>query len=239
VPILTERSPYYIRNKAAKPMPASETRPNWVNRLLHLRKIISPNRDELTAKRYEAQSTSSNVGAGDPRSTYQTKLQSGWTAGLRSDAIFPTARASTLASAPNWPQGTPTGPPLSRSGRDRPHATPEASSPVWMPGQDGYRQTHSRNDRHRSDYTGYRGLDHGPAPFRVPLVRRGGLELMAGVSQHGFYQTSGGLGGNKIISPPVWSDVTRGTRSASGIKGRVQGSGREHLPAVFTPKEVR
>lgn len=89
------------------------------------------------------------------------------------------------------------------------------------------------------------GLDYGPAPWRVPYMRKSGLSLMAGPHQFGNQQQySGVVGGSGargsiLIAPPVWGDVTRGSRGISGILQRVQGPGRSNVPGVFVPSEVR
>lgn len=89
------------------------------------------------------------------------------------------------------------------------------------------------------------GLDYGPAPWRVPFMRKSGLSLMAGTMQFGQQQQYSGVAGvagpsgSILAAPPVWGDVTRGSRGVSGILQRVQGPGRSNVPAVFTPSEVR
>jgi hypothetical protein len=91
------------------------------------------------------------------------------------------------------------------------------------------------------------GLDYGPAPWRVPFIRKPGMQLMAGPSQYSTQQQWAGVSGvgahspsgSILIAPPVWSDITRGTRGVSGILQRVQGPGRMNVPAVFVPSEVR
>lgn len=89
------------------------------------------------------------------------------------------------------------------------------------------------------------GLDYGPAPWRVPYIRKSGLSLMAGPHQHSQQQQYsgvagvGGPSGSILAAPPVWGDVTRGSRGVSGILQRVQGPGRSNVPGVFVPSEVR
>jgi hypothetical protein len=89
------------------------------------------------------------------------------------------------------------------------------------------------------------GLDYGPTPWRVPYMRKSGLSLMAGPHQFATQQqysgtaSVGGPSGSVLAAPPVWSDITRGSRGVSGIMQRVQGPGRSNVPGVFTPSEVR
>lgn len=89
------------------------------------------------------------------------------------------------------------------------------------------------------------GLDYGPAPWRVPYMRKSGLSLMAGSMQFATQQQYSGVAsvagpsGSILAAPPVWSDITRGSRGVSGILQRVQGPGRSNVPGVFTPNEVR
>jgi hypothetical protein len=90
------------------------------------------------------------------------------------------------------------------------------------------------------------GLDYGPAPWRVPYIRKSGLQLMAGISQHSTQQQYAGVAGTGgyhsgalLAAPPVWRDITRGTRGVSGILQRVQGPGRSNMPSTFVPRSAQ
>jgi hypothetical protein len=50
--------------------------------------------------------------------------------------------------------------------------------------------------------------------------------------------SSNGRYGCAILAPPVWRDITRGTRGVSGILQRVQGPARFGIPSAFTPSQV-
>lgn len=244
-----QRSPYGIRtsNSAQTPVKPVGSRPNWIQTLMNYRQVLTPNADELMRQRYIAQSNSAQLPRGTVTDTYYTKLQADYSGGRRSGDVTPASTNSGRAFTPPWPVGTPFGPPRSVRGRDipRPGISPESvNQPLVMPRPAPYIQYHSASDRRRRDYvpvTGGRapGLDYGPAPWRVPNLRKTGLSLMSGDQQFSTQQWASGIGYCLPVGPPAWSDRTRGTRSVSGILQRVQGPGREHVPATFVPREVR
>jgi hypothetical protein len=238
-----ERSPYYIRNTAVKP-PALPGKPNWLQSLIHWWKVRTPNADMRVALAYEK---TANTGQIRPiGGEYQTKQAAAWAGGVTSGDVLPIFRPSTDIRMP-WPVATPTGQPANqRIGRDFAIVGPEAArGRTIAPRPAPYLQTHSSNDRQRRDLIpigGGRkehGLDYGESPWRVPLNRKSGLSLSAGIAAFGMQQWFAGVGGTLPVSPPVWQDYTRGTRGASGILSRVQGPGRARVPATFTPSEVR
>lgn len=249
---LPVRSPYGIRNKSPLRVPVEPTRPNWVNVLLKMRKVLVPNADERTAARWSQESASGQLGgATRTGETYSRKIQREFTAGLRSQDIFPASATTSLAARMPWPVGRRTGPPASPTGLDYPTRGPQAVRTVYPPRADPYGQILTSQDRRYSgdapaDYVPVAGgaqnpqnLDYGAPPWRVPLMRRSGLSLQATPGSFGWPANQDGLAGRYIIAPPRWSDPTRGTRAASGIKGRVAGgASTTRVPAAFVPREV-
>jgi hypothetical protein len=185
---------------------------------------------------------------------YTTKLEAQQTSGLGTYQHFPLIGSSGWTTYP-WPVGTPTGRPASRDGRDVPRRDFAGwIQPIYTMPTQPYIGLHSSTrrpdiDRHSPPapdgfvtLSGGRpgfSLDFQAPPWRVPCIRKSGLGLMAGPSQIGLQQVYAGLGGAVLAAPPKWSAVTRGTRGASGILGRVQGPGRSRTPATFVPREVR
>lgn len=246
------RSPYGIRTPDVMPSPPSPSRPNWMLPLLRIRDVILPNLANSSAKRWRDERTATNLGGPNPApsAAYPRKLQREWSGGLRAESIFP-ASGTTRAAAPlPWPQGRPTGPPSSRTGLDYPRVGPQAARPVMPPRAAPYGQILTADD-HRvppQDLVPVAGgaqnpqnLDYGPAPWRVPFMRRSGLSLQASPTSFGWPVNQDGLAGRFIIAPPVWAEALRGTRAASGVRGRTAGAERQgykRIPAVYVPREV-
>lgn len=186
------------------------------------------------------------------QSDYATKVNAFQNSGLSSFEPYPLLEPSTDLRFP-WPVGTPFGRPSNPRGRDYlPADVPGNRAPEYGPSTQRYGALHSAFDRRRRDLipiSGARpamGLDYGPAPWRVPMIRKTGLGLMAGVCQFasqqfwsGYASTGGGSSGTLLMAPPTWSDYTRGLRGSSGIMARVQGPGRGRVPATFVPRQVR
>ena len=247
-PIGSRRSPYGIREPAVKP-PVFPSRPNWLHSLLKYREVLIPNAAVDRMRTWLPKTTATT----SPRfpSDYDTKVRGFQSSGLSSMEPYPLVEPSTVMRPP-WPIGTVTGQPSDKRGRDyQPRSFPGMRGPVYGAETAKYGALHSAQDRRRRDLvpiSGARpsfGLDYGAAPWRVPFIRKSGLQLMAGVCQFStqqFYSGVAGVSGPSgsiLMAPPTWSDYTRGLRGVSGITQRVQGPGRSRVPAVFVPREVR
>lgn len=255
-----ERSPYYIRTRSIKPPEQVGVLTGVAKFKLHLKRIfaVDETMSERAMRRYREQSNTFNLGpgAGDNPApipghptervkNYQTKLQANWTGRLRANPQDDFISDTQGIQQP-WPQGTPVGHPHNRvTNQDKMRPGILGRRLKTYPIADPYGQLLSSTGRHPvSDFVGVagrtsQGLDYGPPPWRVPLIRRTGLSLMAGPLQFGTMQNASTLAGNLIVVPPKVSNPTQGVRAVSGIRGRVQGGGRSHLPAVFAPREVR
>lgn len=233
---------------------------------------LLPDRSLVVARRYQKNSNtaatqpsdrSGKTGGGRPGgwgvdpgvdAGYGTQLERAWQSRTRSDEIFPLVRpASSTAKFP-WPEENEFGQAQSPTGRDypAPRISPISARPINRPIPSPYVGTiRSRNDRQRSNFVPVSGgqnagLDYGPAPDKIPYLRRlTGISLTAGPTQYStqqFYDNISGAGSlpgsSIVISPPAWSNKTRGYRSASGILSRVQGGGSQRIPAVFVPQQV-
>lgn len=183
---------------------------------------------------------------------YGTQLERAWQTRTRSDQILPIVRPA--GSTVPWPVGTEFGRPQSKTGRDYPpHGlepidTRHIIEPIPSPYTAKVRSNQDHYRRNLVPVTGGQseGLDFGPAPDRIPYLRRlTGISLKAGPSQFStqqFYDNISGAGSipgsSIVIAPPAWSNKTRGYRSTSGILSRVQGGGSQRVPAVFVPQQV-
>lgn len=247
----SDRSPYGIRTPAVKP-PVLPGKPNWLQGLLARWSVmIGPRMDEAKSLEREDEATTIRWHRGE--SSYSVKLRAAHSAGTMSQNVWPLTEASTDLRLP-WPSGgTSFGPPSNqRLRRDFVRGMPMSAQPAYFPGEQAYGQHKSADSYKQPDglitLSGGRpgfSLDFQAPPWRVPMLRKSGLSLMAGPCQFGTQQEYAGViggGGARsqpsfavLMAPPAWSDATRGTRGVSGILQRVQGPGRSRIPAVFTP----
>jgi hypothetical protein len=200
--------------------------------------------------RYQQQSASGQIiGAGGD--TYATKLQSTWrsggTHGGRADPITQTGQTPTVAS--QWPSspggGAAPSMPSQRARRQdqRPSMAGERR-PTYYQRWEPYIRHEStmgpRADWYAQDYLPTRFATIPPQ--KITRMHRPGLSLMAGACQYGTRQTWG-QGQSSGVLPPVQTTLgakSRGVRSIRGVLGGVnQGSGRERIPAIFTPTSVQ
>jgi hypothetical protein len=246
--LFTDRTPYGIREPAVKPdvLPG---KPNWMRSLLKVWKIVNQTpweKEQAAALQHVEATTYPRM-----KDDYSTKLFAQTQSGIGSGNPLPLIRPSTDMNYP-WPVGNTMG--ETRAPAKRTYATkpPQATRPIYPAQPQHYGALHSSFDKRRDSLISLSGgrpafsLDFQAAPWRVPFIRKSGLGLMAGISQHSSQQTysgiagcSGGSSGTVLMAPPVWSDRTRGVRGVSGILQRVQGPGRSRTPGVFVPREVR
>ena len=214
---------------------------HWIVRLLS---VISPTRAAAGA-RYAAQSNSAQV-AGVPGDTYATKLQARWRAsgarGARADSLYPVSQRPTTMDA--WP-----GQPGSRwhpmSQTTRKDARPARITPRPAYPEDA-RYTpqallHSATCNPAMDLPLTETMWPSTPPARIVHRHRLGLALMAGAQQRGTRQ-NWGMGPQQIvIAPPPFSlaSASRGVISVRGSLAKRGGTGRNRIPAVFTPRQAQ
>lgn len=219
------------------PMPQS-----WVVRLLS---VVSPTRAAAVGARYAAQSNSAQI-IGVPGDGYATKLQSNWrsaaTRNPRADSPYPISQRPTVMDA--WP-GQPGSRwfPMSQSTRkDRRPAniTPRpqyAEDARFTPGA----LLHSSTGNPAMDLPLTDTMWPSTPPARIVHRHQLGLALMAGTQQRGTRQ-NWGMGPQQIvIAPPPLSlaSASRGVISVRGSLAKRGGTGRNRIPAVFTPRQAQ
>lgn len=235
------RSPYGIKE------PGSPPRPNpWYVRLLDLASMKSTQ----LAARFGAQNNSGQI-VGDTRDTYSTVLQATWHRPTQPRADPITQPVQEPFMGRQWPTspGSAWTPMDRRFGMDQRPVMVGHMRPTYLPRPEPY-------DRYSSAVPQYQGpsnpheepyyQDYLPVrfdtriPARITRPHRQGLALMAGVQQHGTRQTWGQWG-TSIIMPPVgFTRVpTQSYRSVAGILSKKVGTGRERIPAIFTPTSVQ
>lgn len=237
------RAPYGIKEPGSPPIPDP-----WYVRLLNL----ASQKSAQLAARYGAQNTSGQI-VGDPHNTYSTVLQAGWHRPTqpKADPIGNVIQYPDPQSLKPWP----TNPgsrwtPLNRTFRMDPRPVCVGQMrPAYLPAPEAY-------DRYSSANPGFAGpanprstpyhQDYLPVrfdtriPARITRPHRAGLALMGGVMQHGTRQTYGQWGESIIIPPPGFTRTpSQAYRSASGVLSRKTGTGRERIPAIFTPSQVQ
>jgi hypothetical protein len=225
---------------------------HWTIRLIS---ALAPTLTEKLAQQYRQTSNSGQL-TPNRRSHYETKLQSQWrsggTRGSRDDPIYPVIASGSAAGQPPWPHTAGRNMPADRRrGLDRAPATMGSRSRFYMPNDERLEQGHSVtgqkcDDLHNpSGFAGTVGVSAGAArgvgPTRIPRMHRPGLALMGGPSQSGTRQTWG-QGPDSLVIAPVQLQArqqTRGVRSVSGSLSPRSGTGRERIPAIFTPTSVK
>jgi hypothetical protein len=235
-----QRSAYGIHNSFDKPTGPMPWPVRFINAL-----------SERTAKiraRYAAQSNTGqipNVG-GD---VYATKLQTQWrrgsaSGGTRADPITQVAQIPTTMA--DWPHVAGSSPGLSKKalsayGMDKRNpALVNGVKPMFLPRYEG------GQIRLKSE-TGQRAGEYLPTrfavvpPMRIVRMHRYGTGMMGGPSQFGWPQTWGQDTGCIVISPAnvIVAYKSRGVISARGVLSPKQGTGRERIPAIFTPSSIQ
>lgn len=241
------RSAYGIRNS----FDGTPTGPTpWFVRFID---AISLRSHQVRA-RYLNQSSTGQI-PGAPGDSYATKLQAQWrrgsaSGGTRDDSIVQNAQIPTTMAG--WPQqvgsGFQSARPFSRYGMDtRNPQLPNGRRPMYVPRYEG------GQIRHFSSYpVGRPGADcyyqdHLPAPFatvppmKIVRMHRYGTGMMAGSAQFGTRQTWGQGEDCLVISPVnmLPGMKSRQVISVRGLLSPKQGTGRERIPAIFTPSAIQ
>lgn len=235
------RAPYGIKE------PGSPPRPNpWYVRLFMLASVKSAQ----LANRFAVQNNSGQI-VGNTRDTYSTVLQTAWHRPTqpRADPITQPVQEPTVAR--QWPgmPGSKMRPLNTRFGMDARPVQVGHMRPAYLPLEEPYARFSSGvpqyqgpsnplEEPYHQDYLPVRFDTRIPA--RITRPHRPGLALMAGVQQHGTRQTWGQWG-TSIIMPPVgFTRVpTQSYRSVAGVLSKKVGTGRERIPAIFTPTSVQ
>jgi hypothetical protein len=201
--------------------------------------------------RYQQQSTSGQIaGTAD---TYATKLQSTWrsggTHGGRADPITQVQQTpSVMTEWPSTPGGdsAPSMPSNRTRRQDQRPSLAGERRPTYYQRWEPYERHHSTDGPHQHMYA----QDFLPVrfavvpPLKITRMHRPGISLMAGIAQYGTRQTWG-QGEASGVLPPVQTTLgakSRGVRSIRGVLGGAglnRGSGRERIPAIFTPTSIQ
>lgn len=235
------RGPYGIKEPGSPPLPNP-----WYVRLLNL---VSQKSAQMSA-RYAAQNTSGQI-VGDPRNTYVTVLQAQWHRPTQHHADPIGDVVQQPVDGAQWPTAlgsrhTPTNRTFKMDARPQ---FVGHMRPAYLPAYEPY-------DRYSSAGAAWQGpgvpsqqpyhQDYLPVrfdtriPARITRPHRAGLALMGGVQQHGTRQTYGQWGQSIIIPPPGFTRTpSQAYRSVSGVLARNIGTGRERIPAIFTPTQVQ
>lgn len=228
-----QRSAYGIHNSFDKP-----AGPNpWPVRFI----------DALSARgrqirmRYWDQSNSGQIPA--TPDAYATKLQTTWrsggTHGSRADPIVQNAQIPTVMFP--WPHSPGNDQPSAPYGMDVRNPTQvNGKRPMFRPRFEGGQvRTYSATSQRAGEYLPTR-FSVVP-PMRIVRMHRYGTGMMGGAVQFGTRQTWG-QGEDCIVVSPVNVIVgmkSRGIISARGVLSPKQGTGRERIPALFTPSSVQ
>jgi hypothetical protein len=199
--------------------------------------------------RYWAQSNTGQVpGTGDG---YADKLQTQWrrgsaSGGTRADPIVQNAQIPTLM--PGYPHHTGAygmgSRPLSNYGMDMrdPNLVNGRSHFNGLPRYEGGQiRLYSSTGQRAGEYLPTR-FSVVP-PMRIVRMHRYGTGMMGGPDQFGWPQTWGQYndGGCLVISPAQFTKgmKSRGIISTRGMLSPKGGTGRERIPAVFTPSSIQ
>lgn len=230
---------------------------HWTMRLAY---ALAPTVTEKMAARYRAQSNSGQIVTGDPRrSAYPTRLQAQWrsggTRGSRADPIYPIAAGPSMYAQPPWPHRAGRNMPTDRvRGMDQRPLYAGDVRPSYLARDERLEQGHSRTGQkcdgllNRNGFEGTAGVSAGGAasvrraPNRIPRMHRPGLALMGGPSQFGTRQTWG-QGPQSLVIAPAQLQLNAKSRGVRSVRGSLApnraGSGRERIPAIFTPTAVK
>lgn len=240
------RSPYGIKEPGSPPRPTPF--------VIRLAELVSTKVNALR-QRYESTNTSGQIAdvTGDP---YDVKLQAQWHRPTQPNAgpiTQPIQRPPAEQRAYPGEPGSRHAPTSRIYGMDERSEVLGHARPAFLPGSylragvaEPYERFASTNAPkahwYRQDFLPVRIDDRTP-PVRLVRPHRAGLSLMGGQNQFGTRQTWGQGGGSIVIAPPAFTrTVTQGVRSVGGAaaKNRCRvGTGRERIPAVFTPTSVQ
>ncbi len=232
------RSAYGIRNSFDKPAGPSP----WPVRFIT---ALSERSAQIRA-RYIGQSNTGQIpGTGNG---YADKLQTQWrrgaaSGGTRADPITQPSQIPTLTAAyPHYGVSAGTGSkPNSWYGMDPRNAElPNGRRPMYLPRFEGGQiRLHSETSQRAGEYLPTRFAVN--PPMRIVRMHRLGTGMMAGSAQFGTRQTWGQGPDSIVIAPArlVRGMKSRGIISARGMLAPKQGTGRERIPALFTPSSVQ
>jgi hypothetical protein len=235
-----QRSSYGIHNSFDRPAGPTPWPVRFINAL-----------SERTAQirmRYWTQSNTGQIpGTGD---AYADKLQTQWrrgsaSGGTRADPIVQNAQIpTTMAGWPHQIGGPgnskhPTSPYLMDP---RDPGLVNGRHPMYLPRYEGGQiRLKSETSQRAGEYLPTR-FSVVP-PMRIVRMHRYGTGMMGGPSQFGWPQTWGQYsdGGCLVISPVnvLPGMKSRQIRSVRGVLSPKGGTGRERIPAVFTPSSVQ
>ena len=203
--------------------------------------------------RYISQSNTGQIP--DTGNGYATKLQTQWrrgsaSGGTRADPIAQNAQVPTVMAS--WPQqigsGFQSAKPRSHYGMDtRDPQLVNGRRPMYVPRYQGgqirhfssYPVGHPGADCYAQDYLPTR-FSTVP-PQKIVRMHRYGTGMMAGIAQFGTRQTWGQGPDCIVISPAqvIVGMKSRQIRSVRGMLSPKQGTGRERIPAIFTPSSIQ
>lgn len=233
------RSPYGIMNPGSPPRPHP-----WY---VHLINLVSTKSAAL-AKRYAVDNTSGQI---PNRGDMATVLQASWhrpTQPKADPVTQPTLQPSDRSQWPSLP-GSRWSPSNRTFKMDARPVLTGHLRPAYLPLPERYDRFSSapsqyqgpsipRTNPYSQDYLPTRFDTRIPA--RITRPHRMGLALMGGVQQHGTRQTWGQWGESIIIPPPGFTRTpSQSVRSVAGVLSPRPGTGRERIPAVFTPTQVQ
>lgn len=233
-----QRSSYGIHNSFDRPVGPTPWPVRFINALSE--------RSAQIRARYTAQSNTGQIpGTGDG---YADKLQTQWrrgsaSGGTRADPITQVSQIPTVA--PNWPHHTGAyglgSRPNSFYGMDtRLPDQVNGRHPMYLPRFEGGQiRLKSETSQRAGEYLPIRFSV--VAPMRIVRMHRYGTGMMAGSAQFGTRQTWG-QGESCLVIAPVQTSKgmkSRGIISARGMLAPKQGTGRERIPALFTPSSVQ
>ena len=233
-----QRSAYGIHNSFDKPAGPSP----WPVRFIN---ALSERSAQIRARYWTQSNTGQIPGTGD---AYADKLQTQWrrgsaSGGTRADPIVQIAQIPTRAPAyPGHPGSSGMGSIASSPyGMDsRNPELPNGRHPMYLPRPEGWQiRLHSETSQRAGEYLPTR-FSVVP-PMRIVRMHRYGTGMMAGADQFGTRQTWGQGEDCIVISPAqfVKGMKSRGIISTRGMLSPKGGTGRERIPAVFTPSSVQ
>jgi hypothetical protein len=233
-----QRSAYGIHNSFDKPAGPSPWPVRFINALSE--------RSTQIRRRYQLQSNTGQIpGTGDG---YADKLQTQWrrgsaSGGTRADPITQVSQIPTITAAyPHYGVSAGLGSkPNSSYGMDpRDPNLPNGRRPMNLPRfEDGQIRLHSETSQRAGEYLPTR-FSVVP-PMRIVRMKRYGTGMMAGSQSFGTRQTWGQGEDCLVISPAQFTKgmKSRGIISVRGVIAPKGGTGRERIPAVFTPSSVQ
>jgi hypothetical protein len=235
-----QRSSYGIHNSFDRPVGPTPWPVRFINALSE--------RTTAIRMRYWSQSNTGQIpGIADG---YANKLQTQWrrgsaSGGTRADPIVQNAQIPTIA--PNYPHhigafglgSHPTSPYLMDP---RDPGLVNGRKPMFLPRYEGGQiRLKSETSQRAGEYLPTR-FSVVP-PMRIVRMHRYGTGMMGGPSQFGWPQTWGQYqDGGCIVISPVQTQLgmkSRQIRSVRGVLSPKGGTGRERIPAVFTPSSVQ